>query len=701
MKAICLKLHFPYAWVLEQYKNGNRTVVESALKKLQEYFAGKVTVIVSKDVQSLCLLVASEQEVSESEVLEQLKKEPLFGDENAQVEIEIKELDADQLKKLVSDVEKKLTDEEKAFFKDHFGVTIEKQEDILYIETEEDTSEKKEMSLDEFMQEMVGIAPLEDWVEKMTAIGKRHKAFAHQHRIAQAFSYVISINRGNGLSSILELMKYHMVKLEFLPKHADVIEHKLSFVDDVEDVRPIGSLLERMSESTVKGQVFEGIVAVALDEWLDHLYDKRLDILLDIMWKSRGKTVFVFTLPYVDDLVINKVCERVDDVLTVWKMRFAPVSDERYFDIFCKQLKKADIEADASVKNAFISKIIEEKNDGKFYGFNTVKKIVQEVLYHIVAEAAQQDRDIPKTITGEDFEHWYKIDADGGVSGLEQLAEMIGLHEVKEKIREILSTAKMQKNLYMQNKDAIKPCNHMMFAGSPGTGKTVVARIIGRIFKEEGLLSVGHFFEVSRQDFVGKFVGHTAPKTMEICRNAYGSVLFIDEAYLLAEDSGHGFGSEAIGTLIAAMENQRDDMVVIFAGYEDDLEKLFEDNAGLRDRIPHKIVFPNYNRDELKEIFFLQLRKGITVDDSFRVAADKFFAELPEALLQDRNFSNGRFVRNLAERMVSKAAMRYDMENVVPSEYKLTESDFSLAVADADYKRMFAKPEQKRNRIGF
>ncbi len=141
-------------------------------------------------------------------------------------------------------------------------------------------------------------------------------------------------------------------------------------------------------------------------------------------------------------------------------------------------------------------------------------------------------------------------------------------------------------------------------------------------------------------------------------------------------------------------------MVVIFAGYEKELEELFDMNPGLRDRIPHKINFPNYNREELKQIFFMHLKNKISCDESFEKEADVFFRDFPEEIMQERDFIKGRFVRNLAERIISKAAMRFEMSGTAIEEFALTANDFSVAVADNDFSKLFKKVKHVKT-IGF
>lgn len=159
------------------------------------------------------------------------------------------------------------------------------------------------------------------------------------------------------------------------------------------------------------------------------------------------------------------------------------------------------------------------------------------------------------------------------------------------------------------------PCIHMRFVGNPGTGKTTVARIIGTILKEKGILRNVNFFEHSGRELCGRYVGETAPKTSAMCRDAYGSVLFIDEAYSLYRDDGFSnadYGREAIDTLIAEMENHRSDLMVIMAGYPDDMDKLMNGNADLKSRMPYLIEFPNYARGQLAEIFLSMAGKSFT-----------------------------------------------------------------------------------------
>lgn len=277
---------------------------------------------------------------------------------------------------------------------------------------------------------------------------------------------------------------------------------------------------------------------------------------------------------------------------------------------------------------------------------------------------------------------------------------MVGLDDIKNKIEDIASTLLVQKKLKEAGVNTNPLCLHMQFSGNPGTGKTTVARLVGKIFKEMGLLEKGKFFEVSRDDLVGLYMGHTASKTKQIITDAIGSVLFIDEAYSIVMDERDMYGHEALSTLVKEMENNRDNMVVILAGYTDDLHRMISSNPGLRERIPHNIEFPNYTPDELTQIFISILGKEYTLAPGVK---EKMFKLFETAVANsDKDFGNARFARNLVERLKMKQARRHMTNGILNTDELLTilNEDIDELLKDADIINQLS-PKIEERKVGF
>jgi stage V sporulation protein K len=211
----------------------------------------------------------------------------------------------------------------------------------------------------------------------------------------------------------------------------------------------------------------------------------------------------------------------------------------------------------------------------------------------------------------------------------------------------------------------------MIFKGNPGTGKTTVARILGRAFARMGLLSKGHLVEVERADLVGEYIGHTAQKTREVVKKALGGILFIDEAYSLARGGEKDFGKEAIDTLVKAMEDNKDDLILILAGYKGEMENFLRSNPGLRSRFPIHLEFPDYKIEELVEIGDTMLRKR---EYKLTAGAKAKIREIlyEEAERGDLVMGNARFIRNLVEKAIRKQAVRLASETNITRENLMT-----------------------------
>lgn len=241
---------------------------------------------------------------------------------------------------------------------------------------------------------------------------------------------------------------------------------------------------------------------------------------------------------------------------------------------------------------------------------------------------------------------------------LNELNGLIGLKNVKEKVNDLIIYQKVQKMRRDENLHTTKSTLHLAFTGNPGTGKTTVARIVGRIYKQIGLLSKGHFVEVSRTDLIAGYQGQTALKVKKVIEKAKGGVLFIDEAYSITEnDNSDSYGRECLTELTKALEDYRDDLVVIVAGYTKPMNKFFESNPGLKSRFNIFIEFEDYTVDELEEILITMCKNN---DYSLSKEA---ILKIKDVLVdkvtsKDEHFANGRFVRNIYDDMMMNHAKR-------------------------------------------
>ena len=235
-------------------------------------------------------------------------------------------------------------------------------------------------------------------------------------------------------------------------------------------------------------------------------------------------------------------------------------------------------------------------------------------------------------------------------------SELVGLTPVKTRIREIAALLVVDRLRREHGLASERPSLHMSFTGNPGTGKTTVARRMAEILHRLGYVERGHVVSVTREDMVGQYVGHTAPKTREVLKKAYGGVLFIDEAYYLHRpENERDYGQEAIEILLQAMENERDKLVVILAGYKDRMDEFFGSNPGMQSRVAHHIDFPDFTVDELMQIGDLMLEQRAY---RFSPEARQVFREYIERRQRRPRFAHGRSIRNAIDRARLRQASR-------------------------------------------
>ncbi len=269
---------------------------------------------------------------------------------------------------------------------------------------------------------------------------------------------------------------------------------------------------------------------------------------------------------------------------------------------------------------------------------------------------------------------------------METLDKLIGLDTIKSDVKELTNFVKIQKTRKDAGLKSVPVSLHLVFTGNPGTGKTTVARIISKLYKNIGVLSKGQLVETDRSGLVAGYVGQTAIKTQELIKKAMGGVLFIDEAYALSQKDD-AFGQEAIDTILKAMEDHRDDLVVIVAGYTKPMEKFINSNPGLKSRFNKYIEFPDYTIDELMDIFDMNCKKyDYVIEDDTKQHVKELISQ--RKLASNGNFANAREIRNLFEEIITNQASRIaGIEDLKPEDMmKITNDDLFDKTGDADKK---------------
>ena len=301
-----------------------------------------------------------------------------------------------------------------------------------------------------------------------------------------------------------------------------------------------------------------------------------------------------------------------------------------------------------------------------------------------VSESEKPEKDLTKAADGSDVNN-EKAEEDDipPVESMEDLKKeldsYIGLEQVKKEVKNLINMATVYKLRREHDLPTADMSLHMVFSGNPGTGKTMIARFMSRVYHSLGLLSKGKLVEVDRSGLVAGYIGQTAIKTAKVLESALGSVLFIDEAYSLTSRSENDFGSEAVDTILKSMEDNRDDLVVIVAGYTDLMERFINSNPGLRSRFNRYIYFADYSAQEMVDIFKMNCNKSCySIDDE----TEEEIADFLETVEYNIDFGNARGVRNIFEKILTEQANRIaEMETVSREDLmKITLEDVKKAL---------------------
>lgn len=328
------------------------------------------------------------------------------------------------------------------------------------------------------------------------------------------------------------------------------------------------------------------------------------------------------------------------------KIRFVEIEEELFKQNKARELLREKAAADDITDiTSLLAKVPEDEEKGYF--ISDINQIYSDWLderlgnevFPLYSSIKLPERKVEETI--------------GDAYGM--LQNLIGLKSVKQVVNEALDFCKYQKMFSDSGLSDLSPTRHMVFTGNPGTAKTTVARLFAQIMKDNKVLPKGRLIEVGRQDLVGKYVGWTAKLVEKAFNDARGSVLFIDEAYSLCDDRDGMYGDEAINTIVQLMENRRDETIVIFAGYPDKMQAFLDKNPGLRSRIAFHVNFDDYNEDELVDILKLMASEN---NVSLSAEVDEKVRAILSRAIEEKDFGNGRFVRNMFERARMRQASR-------------------------------------------
>ena len=408
----------------------------------------------------------------------------------------------------------------------------------------------------------------------------------------------------------------------------------------------------------------EGLIVIDLNELRMSTQELKKEI--EKMLEPKSEKAFIILADEYREGIVNAA---LTDYFS-WSMKIETISSgekEKYIKKFLD-----------SNNLTYNDEIVKELADNPYY-------MIKNKLINILVDCKiKKEKNVAKVLNKKE-----KI-KKSEKTGMQELEELTGLDDVKKQIKKVINFVKLSKDRKNM------PMLHMCFNGNPGTGKTTVARIVGKIFSEEKILSEKEtFVEAQRCDLIGKYVGHTAPMTQNMIEKSLGGVLFIDEAYSIAsyiqDEAGKDFGAECISTLLKGMEDHRNELCVIFAGYTKEMQHLLSVNPGFASRIQFTINFPDYSSEELYNIF-----KDLCKKEKYKLSSNikPLLLEHFDIAKKQENFANARYVRNIFEKVKMEQANRAINEN--GNKNLIKKVDIENAISD-----YFIEEPTEKIKIGF
>lgn len=538
------------------------------------------------------------------------------------------------------------------------------------------TAVRKVIEQNEDLVGGVNFTQLTDELVKLSSV----MAKTGNYEVFACRAFLFSIGDGCGLSTYLKFLADLIASLGLRKVNKiPVVEQRLGSYDDGPNA------FKDFFMSISQGEQSEvSLMCVDISEWLEHTEDFMFKQFLKILEKLNEHFVIVFRVPFIDRDVLERIKISLSDLMFVKTVIFPPVSRGDIEKLVAKEVMKYGYSISSEAFDPFFARLASERADGNYYGLNTVRKVIKELVYNKMLRDAQKGT--KSTAISVSDTRSLTVGNNNNADAKSELEMLIGLKEVKENIRAFVDDFKAYK------RDAKnKKYFNLRFVGNPGTGRSRVAEILGKMLKEEGIISNGLTAEFRLSDLCGRYVGETAPKTAAVYRDAAQGVLFIDGLDLRDNEK---YGKEALATLLSRMRNA-DNVVVVFADYDENMRELIKSFPEAEELIPYTINFANYDRKELSEIFASQVKEGFCHDDELFAAADRYFLSLPDEIINSREFSNARFVRNLYTRTWAKAVLRAEMDG--KTQICLTKEDFECASKEKDVS--FDMP--KKIKMGF
>jgi hypothetical protein len=529
------------------------------------------------------------------------------------------------------------------------------------------------------VRKMKGADELAALIDELTRIAPTLK----QREITDVLAsraYLFSINAGCGISTAVATLARVYIEQELAKLQKMPVE--ITVPGDLAGGQITDNLIKLLE------QFGDRVVCLDITQWLNRGRDPEFLNMLLKLYEHRYHQVLVFRVPYMEQSEIANIADALRDVFSIRTVVFTPLLAKQLEELATERLRDCGYIADNDAMHLFEVRVAEEKSDGRFYGITTLERIADEMVYCKLLSGSAGD-----TITREDLRGFVRHDdMDPELPAADELLGMAGMRSVSDELRKIVGEIGAD--------PARKKPMNICFIGSQGTGKTMVARILGKLLREKNILEHGYLLEHRAADLLGEYVGSTGPQTMQICSDARGSILYLDELHTLkgGDDEDGGRAREALDTLTAEIGQGKGELLVILAGTEAEIDALMRANPALAEQMPYRVHFAEYSRDELAAIFMKMVSQSrLGAGEGLEEAVTQYFRELPDNVYRSKEFTYARYVRNLFEKTLSKEIARSRIRG--GADRVILAGDFSLACGES--KRELNRKQKDHRIIGF